>query len=154
MIGLNPLQIQLYEAAKAWDERHLDEPFVVELQDLLQWSRRDLSRLLHGCIQKGYLAFDDDGKVIANEPPHERAMRLVCEETGFSADEVTGPSQSIRLSTARKVVAHRLKAVGYGLADIALVVNRHPSSVAGYFEEPRFHGDPRVRSEGSPSCTA
>lgn len=154
MIGLNSFQIEVYEAAKAWDARHLDEPFVAELSALLNWGRLETMKRIHACIKRGYLAYDDDGKVIANEPPHERAMRMVCKEFKVHVGEVTGPSQSKLLLGARREITNRLWAVGYGFVDIGLVINRHPATINEYLFPRQGGVRPKVNRERVSSCMA
>jgi putative transposase len=71
-----------------------------------------------------------------------QAATLVCRDAGITVDALRGRSRSTEIAAARKAFAilavHHL---GYSVADVAMMLQKHPGSVSRWLETPRGTDD-------------
>ena len=145
-IGLTAKEAKVYLAAIAFVEAR---SFAPKRSDILAALIGQPSRIcdhIENCIQKGFLKTGDDLSLAPLEPPHIRITREVCAKLEIDASEITGPCKMMELTLARRMIARRLRRLGYPLVAIASVLNRTSSSISDYFNRERASDRSKVRS--------
>jgi putative transposase len=77
--------------------------------------------------------FSSKGRIALNQ-----AVTLVCNATGFTVDALRGRSRSTEIALARKAFAIlAVHYLGHSVADVAMILQKHPGSVSRWLETPR-----------------
>jgi hypothetical protein len=147
MIGLSPNSARLYaQIASLNASRGLP----IDEREIRRWSAMynyKIARRLRQLESRKFIKIDRTGRIIAIEPPHQIVMRETCMRTGLSEADILSTSHIFELVRARRIIAKRLRyEFNYAVRQIAILLNRHPDSVADYFGRERAQRRSKARA--------
>lgn len=136
MIGLSSGSAHLYQRIVELCATRRLPPKAHDLKPLHHGER--LKGRIDQLEKRGFVSVDQFGRITPLEPPHQVVMREVCLQSGLSEDAIRSKQHSLSLMRARRIIAKRLrKEFSYPVRQIAVVLNRHDSTVEDYFNRAR-----------------